>query len=195
MEPALRDVHIELLFNMKHRELVDVRVGRELGEFADSDAEFSDSAAEVSQDLDCEFDDSDLDGRPKATSSTARKQKVRTYKSRSTSRIRAHTFLEKPVCQWALQKLYGIGTSVVEALRKGGRTSRPGDRMEPKHATLGFSMLHKSYCVWPSVLTFLWFLYHSVADGPEHISNVRLAWISPEPEARQKNEKPFWIFG
>jgi hypothetical protein len=125
-------------------------------------------------------EDSDQDVELAATTQTsitkltrARLSAARKYKVRQGSGRKAHVFLGSPVCQWALQKLYGIGDSTIQVLRGGGRTRRPGDRVEPKHKELGFSLLQKNHVLWPSVLGFFWMLYHTTAEGlPEGVVNM-----------------------
>ena len=90
--------------------------------------------------------------------------KRRSYRQRDSTPL---TFLGKQVCQYAHQRLYGIGAGAVQNLRHG----KPGYTMEnrlkePKHPTLGTSLVRQSRkpCKWQNVLSFLWILCHSCAE-------------------------------
>ena len=189
LELPMRDIHIELLFNLRERVPIDVAIAERRETFKDSADEFSDSSCDatlpiqasgVDSAFEDSLEDSDQDVELAATTQTsitkltrARLSAARKYKVRQGSGRKAHVFLGSPVCQWALQKLYGIGDSTIQVLRGGGRTRRPGDRVEPKHKELGFSLLQKSHVLWPSVLGFFWMLYHTTAEGlPEGVVNM-----------------------
>jgi hypothetical protein len=137
----------------------------------DEQADDSSSARSVQSEF---CDDSDEEA-PK-------RRRTRDYKKRAHRGTTKRTlkFQGSLVCQWALQKLYGIGDSLAQTLRHGGSTYRRGDRRQPKHPELGFSMLVSACHRWPSVLMFFWFLYHTTAEGlPEAaVSMERLADVS-----------------
>lgn len=107
----------------------------------------------------------------------AAKARLRRYPKRrsSATKRRSCVVAEKPVCQHACARLLGIGTSRVERVRKGERSLR--GTAQPKHPTLGFSLLQKHFLVWPSVVLFLWMTYHTCAEGlPDqllHLHEVR----------------------
>lgn len=73
--------------------------------------------------------------------------------------------LGKEVCQAAHQRLMGIGTSIIEKLRRGERAFTQKQRTSlPKHPGVGKSLRGQSNDKWPRVLCFLWLLYHSQAE-------------------------------
>lgn len=99
------------------------------------------------------------------------------YAKRKTSRTNAAEFAGRPVCQRALQGLLGVGTSTLQRIRHGQRRM---SRSEPMHPRLGFSMILKQWHKWPSVLLFLWMVYHSAAEGlPDHVIRVSNLLDSP----------------
>jgi hypothetical protein len=202
LEPAMRDVHIGIVLNLKAPDLQSRH--SEAERFADSS-----DGEEFGDESEGQGDDSDVAGpaakrarRPRLESGSTqfgddseepecKPEHRRAYKTRArTGTIgRTNVFQGKLVCQWALQKLYGIGDALAQTLRHGGRSQRPGDRVQPKHPELGRSMLVKSYHRWPSVLMFFWILYHSVAEGlPEGIVKMERLHDSVELEAGSQKE-------
>lgn len=92
--------------------------------------------------------------------------KKRKYTSRPAKAV-SLTFLRHPVCKRAHMKLYGIGSTPLQNLRAGrpAYTMNENRMLEPKHATLGVSLSRNSVnAKWPSVLSFFWVLYISVAE-------------------------------
>ena len=92
--------------------------------------------------------------------------KKRKYHSRSSKAV-SLTFLRQPVCKRAHMQLYGIGSTPLQNLRAGrpAYTMHENRMLEPKHATLGVSLSRNSInAKWPSVLSFFWVLYISVAE-------------------------------
>ena len=95
----------------------------------------------------------------------------RKYRQRTGSKQRTCAFGGKPVCQQAFARLLGIGGSKIDRVRRGERSM--ANMKQPKHPTLGFSMILKSYAVWPSVVMFLWMTYHTCAEGlPDRLLNL-----------------------
>jgi hypothetical protein len=188
-EPAMREVHMGLILNLTPPQLQLMHSSSSIGVgdvFLDEDVSDS-SASQFGDDSDveqarakrgraCETEGAFGD---ESDTELPQEKRARTYKARAHTGtiLRTKTFQGKRVCMWALQKLYGIGDSMAQTLRHGGRSQRPGDRKEPKHPDLGFSMLLKPCHVWPTVLMFFWLLYHSVAEGlPEGVVQMeRLA--------------------
>lgn len=92
--------------------------------------------------------------------------KKRKYHSRSSKAV-SLTFLGHQVCKRAHMQLYGIGSTPLQNLRAGrpAYTMHENRMLEPKHATLGVSLSRNSTnAKWPSVLSFFWVLYISVAE-------------------------------
>ena len=91
----------------------------------------------------------------------------RKYRHRAGGHARSGMFLGLPVCLAALARLLAIGTSVIEKVRHGVTTCHRGKgRLHPKHPLLNISLLRAhSGIVWPTVLSFLWLVYHSSAEG------------------------------
>lgn len=91
--------------------------------------------------------------------------KKRRYQSRTqTMNLK---FLQKPVCKQAHMRLYGIGSSALQNVRSGRQAFIKGDSRlkEPKHPSLGVSLGRSSINTkWPSILSFFWLLYISVAE-------------------------------
>lgn len=86
-------------------------------------------------------------------------------------------FEGRPVCQPACIRLYGIGTGKCERIRRCERSLK--DDPHSKHPVLGVSLRTTTTTKWPSVLMFLWYVYHSVAEGlPDrmvHLGELRNA--------------------
>lgn len=92
--------------------------------------------------------------------------KKRKYTSRPAKAV-SLTFLGHQVCKRAHMQLYGIGSTPLQNLRAGrpAYTMHDNRMLEPKHATLGVSLSRNSVnAKWPSVLSFFWVLYISVAE-------------------------------
>lgn len=90
--------------------------------------------------------------------------KRRAYAKRDQAEL---TFLHRPVCRYAHQRLYGIGSGPISNLRQGlaPYTMHGEHRMrEEKHPQLGVSLGRKGTYKWPNVLAFMWMLYNSCAE-------------------------------
>ena len=90
--------------------------------------------------------------------------KRRAYRARDATPL---TFLGKEVCQYAHQRLYGVGSGAVQNLRRGKAAFTMENWLkEPKHPTLGTSLVRQSRkpCKWQNVLAFLWIVYNSCAE-------------------------------
>lgn len=74
--------------------------------------------------------------------------------------------LRSQVCLAAHKRLYGIGSGVLQQLRRG----QPGYTMHqnrvpcPRHPTIGLSLRRLDSQKWPRILTFFWYLYISTAE-------------------------------
>ena len=91
--------------------------------------------------------------------------KRRKYAERTKSQTLK--FLGKDVCKRAHMRLYAIGSGAVQKLRQGHRayTMQDGRMEEPKHATLGTSLVRSSLQKkWPNIMSFFWLLYVSCAE-------------------------------
>ena len=129
--------------------------------FAESDSECGGQIFATSSDSDANdgnevfFEsDSSLPEVPCASS--------RPYRKRSTDQ---QTLLGKTVCTSAHQRLMGIGTCILQNLRKGEAvfTNRAWPKV-PRHPGVGLSMRASPREKWQYVLCFLWLLYHSAAE-------------------------------
>jgi len=92
----------------------------------------------------------------------------RTYRStRRRAHSRVNTFLGLPVCLYALARLLAIGTSLIENIRAGIHACHRGKgNTHVKHPLINVSISRRpDGMVWPSVLAFLWTVYHSAAEG------------------------------
>ena len=204
LEPAMRDFHYGVILNIEPATLKS-GIGTE-NVFSDHSVE-ADSSPCPRQSVDSEnFDDNSSCDEPAAkkrhsenfddNSCDEAAAKKRHYKKRAgtaSTKQRTLRFQGSLVCQFALQRLYGIGNSLAQSLRNGGCSHRTGDKRQPKHEELGcfvcrfssffvficfyqelgFSLLIKSCHRWPSVLVFFWFLYHTAAEGlPEAVVSM-----------------------
>jgi hypothetical protein len=165
LDPSMRDFHYGVILNIEPATLKS-GIGTE-NVFSDHSVE-ADSPPCPRQSVDSEnFDDNSCDEPA---------PKKRHYKKRArtaSTKQRTLRFQGSLVCQFALQSLYGIGNSLAQSLRSGGCSHRAGDKRQPKHEELGFSMLIKSCHRWPTVLIFFWFLYHTAAEGlPEAVVSM-----------------------
>jgi len=168
LEPSLRDVHLAILLNTESslahptylRPVLDVTAhtdGTDSEKFSDGSSAAAPSGGQSSTIVWRDASDSDA-AEPLC-------KKARSYKSRGTPghKMPTRDFFGATVCQWALQKLMGIGDSLAQTLRHGGESRRPF--VEPKHPDLNMSLVLKGCTRWPSVVQFFWLLYHSVAEG------------------------------
>lgn len=168
LEAPMRDVHLQLMLHLGDPGGPPLAAGRGGDSFPDSDPD-----EHVQNDADSGFASSDpgafSDSPVRVPAAASGSGNRRPYRTRA-NHGRAGVLDGKPVCMWALQKLLGVGSSTTELLRRGGQTRRPGSRKEPQHDQLQYSMLHKAWVKWPSVLWFFWMLYHSAAEGlPEGV--------------------------
>ena len=92
--------------------------------------------------------------------------KKRKYNKRSSEKMTLK-FLGQAVCRAAHMRLYGIGSNALQNVRDGRQAFAMYDNRleEPKHATLGVSLTRSNVNTkWPSILSFFWMLYISVAE-------------------------------
>ena len=103
--------------------------------------------------------------------------KPRTYANR---RSEAATFLGKPVCMHAYQRLLGVGSSTIEKIRNGEDAfTMKSQAKAPKHPMFGFSL--DKLGKWVAIVLFFWMLYHSCAETLPTTFNM----------PRAKSEAPF----
>ena len=93
-------------------------------------------------------------------------KKPRSY---TTNRNKCHElhFLGKPVCRFAHQRLYSVGSYALQRLRRGQRafTMNSGRLREPMHPSLGVSLVRTpTNQKWPSIMSFFWMLWISCAE-------------------------------
>lgn len=97
-------------------------------------------------------------------------------------------FLGKPVCLKAYCRLLSVGQKVLQRLRSGQLGYTSNRAQAPKHPTFGFSLRGDAAEKWPSVLMFLWIIYHSSAEFmPEGGHSLR----KPTVEQFDGSEAPF----
>lgn len=92
--------------------------------------------------------------------------KKRAYSKGRTEGDKLH-FLQQPVCRFAHMRLYSIGSSALQNMRRGDPafTMHSGRLQEPKHPSLGVSMVRSSVNQrWPSIMSFFWLLWISCAE-------------------------------
>ena len=69
----------------------------------------------------------------------------------------------KPMCLYSWRRVIGIGSPKIARIRRGERSLAKDKK--PKHPVMGVSIEIKKGVKWPSVLMFLWYVYHSIAEG------------------------------
>jgi len=134
---------------------------------APDDAVLSESDVEKVLEDELLLDSDDEHERPlvvpsQASSGPAKRQ----YRKRQGCKKNSHLFAGSVVCMFALQALLGIGSGYIQMIRHGQNRLT---RKEVRHPTLGYSLILKQWYKWPAVLGYLWYLYHSVAEGMPHV--------------------------
>lgn len=106
----------------------------------------------------------------------------------ATRRAEDLMFLGRPVCLKAGCRLIGIGQKVLQRLRSGQCGYKGQRAPAPKHPTFGFSLRGSASEKWPSVLMFLWLIYHSSA---EHMPDSSHSLRKPSVKNLAESETPF----
>ena len=122
-------------------------------ELAESDEVFEESGSEAG--LFLASDDEAKVGLGAASGSK------RSYAKRRAENLQ---FLGKAVCVRACSKLLGVGQKILQRLREGQEGYVTKRAQIPKHPTFQFAMRGDSAERWPSVVMYLWLVYHSAAE-------------------------------
>lgn len=104
--------------------------------------------------------ESDAEPEPKESSPKRRK-----YANRNP--CGQQTFLGRAVCVRAHQRLYGIGSTALQNIRRNMPAYTMNDKRlpEPKHDVLKVSTVRSSENMqWPHIVKFFWLLYISAAE-------------------------------
>lgn len=94
------------------------------------------------------------------------------YNSRNTARV---SFLGRPVCRRALERLLQVGGSSLERLRKGEACFTNKDRLPlAKHPTFHFTLRGEVAALWEDIVMFLWHMYQTASETlPTHWKSLR----------------------
>lgn len=121
----------------------------------------------------------------------------------TTERTAAHRlqFLNRPVCRFAHQRLYAIGSGALQNMRAGNRayTMQSGRLAEPHHPSLGVSMVRSSENKkWPSIMSFFWLLWISCAEilpikfvMPGHSETLVETSLPTDPDFQERYVQSF----
>ena len=158
------------------------------------DFEATDSDCEASSQDDFLFLESDSEHFYASDAEEAKPtagSRKRAYAERRKDQIQ---ILGKTVCWKAGARLLGIGQTTLNKLRAGEAIYTQKTRVKaPVHQEFGFAMRGDAAEKWPSIVMFLWYVYHSAAEfmptpSSGHALKPRILQEAPFVEDRDPDD-------